>query len=240
MFAEGSTLGDEGLRIAEAVAHPGSLTWAYGGIGLLSLRQGDLPRALLRLERAVGICQDADLPAVFPMVASALGAAYTLGGRVADAVPLLTQALEQATAMERVDTQALCNLSLGEAQMLAGRLEEAQALAQQAQALAREHQERGHQAYALHLLGDIAARREPPESAPAAAHYRQARALANELGMRPLQAHCYLSLGTLYAKTGQREQARVALSTAIELYRAMEMTFWLPQTEAALAQAGRA
>ena len=54
--------------------------------------------------------------------------------------------------------------------------------------------------------------------------------------MRPLQAHCHLGLGTLYAKIGQREQARTELSTAIELYRAMEMTFWLPQAEAALAQ----
>ena len=55
--------------------------------------------------------------------------------------------------------------------------------------------------------------------------------------MRPLQAHCYLSLGTLYAKIGWREQARAALSAAIALYRAMDMTFWLPQAEAALAQA---
>ena len=70
----------------------------------------------------------------------------------------------------------------------------------------------------------------------AEAHYRQALALADELGMRPLLAHCHLGLGTLYAKIGRREQARAALSTAIELYRAMDMTFWLPQAEAALAQ----
>ena len=54
--------------------------------------------------------------------------------------------------------------------------------------------------------------------------------------MRPLQAHCHFGLGTLYTKMGQREQACAALSTAIELYRAMAMTFWLPQAEAALAQ----
>ena len=60
--------------------------------------------------------------------------------------------------------------------------------------------------------------------------------LAEELGMRPLQAHCHRGLGTLYARTGQREQARTALSTAIAMYQAMAMTFWLPQTEAALAQ----
>jgi class 3 adenylate cyclase/tetratricopeptide (TPR) repeat protein len=125
MFAEGHALVDEGLRIAEAVAHPGSLMIAYYGIGLLALRQGDLPRALPLLERAMDICQKADLPASFPWIATALGAAYTLCGRVADAVPLLTQAMEQSTAMERVYFERLCGLPLGKVRLLAGRLEEA-------------------------------------------------------------------------------------------------------------------
>jgi tetratricopeptide (TPR) repeat protein len=132
--------------------------------------------------------------------------------------------------------QVLCRLPLGEAQVLAGRLEAAHALAEGALVHAREHQERGHEAYALRLLGEIAARRDPPEVEPAEDYYRQALALANELGMRPLQAHCHHNLGTLYAKIVQREQARPEMSTAIELYRAMAMTFWLPQAEAALAQ----
>ncbi len=68
------------------------------GIGLLALRQGDLYRALPLLERAMGICHEADLPGWFPMVADTLGAAYTLSGRIADAVPLLTQSLEQSGA----------------------------------------------------------------------------------------------------------------------------------------------
>jgi hypothetical protein len=120
--------------------------------------------------------------------------------------------------------------------MGAGRLEEAQALAEQALALAYEHQQRGNQAYGLRLLGDIAARCDPPDVAPAETHYWQALTLAEELGMRPLVAHCHLSLGTLYGKTGRGEQAHIALATAIDLYRAMDMTFWLPQAEAALAQ----
>jgi tetratricopeptide (TPR) repeat protein len=238
-FAEGRALNDEGLRIAEAVDHPGSLMLASWGVGLLALRQGDLRRALPRLERAMSICQDADLPLFFPRMAWALGAAYALGGRVADTVPLLTQALEQPTFTDRVDNQALCRLSLGEAKMLAGHLEEAQALAEGALAHAREHQERGHQAYTLRLLGEIAAHRDPPEVEPAEEHYRQALALADELGMRPLVAHCHRGLGTLYATIGQWEQARAELSTAIELYRTMDMTFWLPQVEAALAQVNR-
>jgi tetratricopeptide (TPR) repeat protein len=236
MFAEGRAFGEEGLQIAETVAHPGSLMVASWGIGLLAFRQGDLPWALPLLEQAVGLCQDVDLPWWFSWMAPALGAAYTLAGRVADAVPLLTRAMEESMAMERVDLQAFCRLSLGEAQLLTGPLEKACAFTEQALAHARAHQERGNQAYALRLLGDIATGREPPESTQAAAHYQQALALAEELGMRPLQAHCHHGLGTLYAATGQQEQARTALSTAIDMYRAMDMAFWLPQAEAALAQ----
>jgi class 3 adenylate cyclase/tetratricopeptide (TPR) repeat protein len=154
-FPEGRALGEEGLRIAETVEHPGSLMFARYGIGVLYLRQGDLHRALPLLERAVGICQEADLPSYVPRVAPALGAAYTLSGRVDDAVPLLTRAMEQAIATQRVGDEVLCSLSLGEAYLVAGRLEEAHALAERALALAGRHQERGNQAYALRLLGEI-------------------------------------------------------------------------------------
>jgi tetratricopeptide (TPR) repeat protein len=235
-FAEGRALGEEGLQIAETVAHPSSLMWASYGIGLLFLRQGDLHKALPRLERAMGICQEAELPLFVPRMAAALGAAYTLSGRIADAVALLTQAMEQTTATDMAGFQALCRLPLGEAHLLAGCLEEAQALAEHALALARERQERGNQAYALRLLGDIAAGRKPLERKPAEAHYRQALILAEELEMRPPQAHCHFGLGTLYAMLGLREQAHTELSAAVTLYRTMDMTFWLPQAEAALGQ----
>jgi len=125
---------------------------------------------------------------------------------------------------------------LSEAYLLAGRMQEAAQLARRALALARAHKERGHEAWAMRLLGEIAAHQDSPEIEPTKHHYRQALALAEELGMRPLVAHCHLGLGTLYAKTGQREQARAELSAAIEMYRAMDMTFWLPPAEVALAQ----
>jgi tetratricopeptide (TPR) repeat protein len=138
-----------------------------------------------------------------------------------------------------VNYQALCRLSLGEAQVLAGHLEEAHTHAERTLALAYEHQERGNEAYALRLLGDIVTRHDPPEREQAEAYYHHALALANELGMRPLVAHCHWGLGTLYTKTGQREQACAELSAAIDLYHTMDMTFWLPQAEAALAHVER-
>ena len=111
-----------------------------------------------------------------------------------------------------------------------------QAIAEPTLALTREHQQRGYQAYALRLLGDIAAHRDPPENALAESHYRQALTLADKLGMRPLVAHCHHGLGTLYYTIGRLPEARAELCAAIELYRAMDMTFWLPQAEAGLAQ----
>jgi hypothetical protein len=84
--------------------------------------------------------------------------------------------------------------------------------------------------------GEIVARSDPPERELAENHYRQARALAEALGMCPLQAHCHRGLGLLYAATGQQEPAHRALSTALEMNWAMDMPFWLPQMEATLAQ----
>jgi class 3 adenylate cyclase/tetratricopeptide (TPR) repeat protein len=235
-FAEGLAIGTEGLQIAEAVDHPVSRVIAYLSLGLLALNQGDFPEAARRLERSLGLAQVTEFLLWSPRIASALGSAYARSGRVAEARLLLEQAVEQAAAMQlRVD-QTHRVLGLSEVSLLTDRLEEARSLAERALELAQTYKERGRQAYGLCLLGDIAARREPPESALATAHYQQALTLAEELGMRPLVAHCHRGLGMLYTTTGQREQARTALAAAIQMYRAMDMTFWLPQAEAALAQ----
>jgi class 3 adenylate cyclase/tetratricopeptide (TPR) repeat protein len=235
-FAEGIAVGEEGLRIAEAVQQPVSLVVAYRGVGLPYLRRGNLHQALPVLERAAGLCEEADLPFHFSLLAPDLGAAYLLCGRVDEAVWLLERALEQATSRGTMPNRALVLFTLGEAHLRAGRLGEASPLAARALKYFRTLQERGREAYTLHLLGEIAAHGDPPAVEPAETHYCEALTLANDLGMRPLVAHCHLGLGTLYAKAGRQEQARCELSTAIDLYRTMDMTFWLPQAQAALAQ----
>jgi tetratricopeptide (TPR) repeat protein len=126
-------------------------------------------------------------------------------------------------------------IHLSEGHRLAGRLDEAAHGATRALELARTHQERGHQAYALRLLGEVAAHQEPPEAEPAETLYRQAMALAGELGMRPLVAHCQLGLGQLSRRTGKREQAREHLATATTMFREMDMEFWLGKAAAELA-----
>ena len=91
--------------------------------------------------------------------------------------------------------------SLSAAYLLAGRLEEASAVAERALAFTRADKGRGNQAWTLRLLGEIASHRDPPEIEPADTHYQEALTLATELGMRPLQAHCHRGLGTLYSQT---------------------------------------
>jgi class 3 adenylate cyclase/tetratricopeptide (TPR) repeat protein len=235
-FAEGRALGEEAVRLAEAIERPYSIAWALIGVGLLARRQGDIHTAIPVLERGLGLCQSVNIPLFSPVAASILGAAYTLAGQMAEALPLLDQLQERMATGSRMLFHALLLTELSEALLLVGRVDEARALAGRLLDLSRTHTGRGYQVHALRLLGDVARRCDPPAVDQAATHYRQALALAEELGMRPLQAHCHRGLGTLYATTGQREQARAALSTAIEMYRAMEMTLWLPQAEAALAQ----
>src|SRR4029450_1351715 len=124
-FTEGLAIGEEGRRVAEAVGPPGSLMFAYFGAGLPSLRQGDLAQAIPRLERAVGLCQEAELPLWFPWGAWALGLAYVLCKRVTDALVLLEQAVAQSASMGRWAYQALFVATLGEALLRTGHLVEA-------------------------------------------------------------------------------------------------------------------
>ncbi len=239
-FPEGVAYGEEAVQIAEGIDHPVSRVLAYLGVGFLSLRQRDFFRAIPVLERCLDLCRVWNSLVWFPETAAALGCAYAFAGRVAEALPLLEQAEQRGAAMGTMGGQSLRVGYVSEAYLLAGRMEEAIQLAGRALDLARAHKERGHEAWALRLLGEIAAHQESPEIEPAEHHYRQALALAEELGMRPLVAHCHLGLGTLYAKTGQRERDRAELSMAVEMYRAMAMTFWLPEAERALTEvAGR-
>jgi tetratricopeptide (TPR) repeat protein len=237
-FVEGIARGEEAIRIAEAADHPFSLSNALFGVGLLYLRKGDLRNAVPTLERCLALCRLWNIALWSPRITAALGSAYALSGRVAEAFPLLEQAIEHAASEKRLGEHALRVAALSEGFLLAGRTDEAFQTAQRALDLARAHKEQGHKAWALRLLGEIAAQRNPPKIEIAEAYYQQALTLAEELGMRPLQAHCHHGLGRLYSQIGQQPQAHTELSAAIAMYRAMDMMFWLPQAEAALAQIG--
>src|SRR5437867_39392 len=229
-FDEGLAAAEEALRVAEA-SDPGySLVVASGGLGSACLLKGDLDRAVTILERGLPREPAEPINRAWPFVASALGAAYTYAGRVDDALPLLEQAVERAAAMKLRANQSLRLARLAEAHVRVGRPESAFPVAVQALDLAQEHRERGHEAHIVRLLAAIEMEREAPTLDRAEEGYRKALTLAEQLGMRPLQAHCHLGLGRLYQRRGDGEAA-AAVATARDLFRSMGMTFWLRDAE---------
>jgi tetratricopeptide (TPR) repeat protein len=136
--------------------------------------------------------------------------------------------LERQTINSR-NLGAVCRL-LSRACLLLGRLDEARSLGDRA--IESSQRQPGVAAHTLHLLGDIANHPDRFDAERAEAHYRQALALAEPRGMRPLVAHCHLGLGKLYRHTGKREQAREHLITATTMYRDMDMRFYLEHANA--------
>jgi tetratricopeptide (TPR) repeat protein len=233
-FAEGRHYGEEALH--RATVDGSDPIVAHGCLGLLYLAQGDLEAAIRVLDRGLARCRAADHWGWGRQITTGLGYASALAGRLAEGHTLLEEALQEGIRTGSLQAYSRHIAWLSAVCLLAGRVDEAMQHAGQAFALARQYGERGNEAFALCQLGAVHAQADPLEVLESEARYREALALAEELGMRPLQAHCHHGLGTLYAKGGQREQARAALATAIDLYRTMEMTFWLPQAEVVLAQ----
>ena len=171
------------------------------------------------LERGLELCQVWNIGGWLANFASHLGYAYALAGRVTEAVPVVEQGV--GSNVSTAGMHLLWRVYLSEAYLLAGRREEASWLAGRALELARQHNEQANQAWVLRLLGDIHAQSDPLGVEPAEAAYREALALAEALGMRPLQAHCHLGLGMLHGTLGRQKEARRELSTAIKMYRTL-------------------
>jgi class 3 adenylate cyclase/tetratricopeptide (TPR) repeat protein len=235
-FAEGRRHGEEALRLAMLEGRGDTPIAVHRCLGLLHLAKGDLEHAIRVLEQGLALCRASGHRNMSPTIAGGLGYAYALQGRLAEGRALVEEAIREGISTGALQNHSLWVARLSEVCRLAGHGDEAWQHARQAFDLARQHKARGNEAVALHQLGTVYAHAAPPDVAQAEAHYHQALTLANELGMRPLVAHCHHGLGTLYGTLGRREQAGVELSAAINLYRTMDMTFWLPQAEAALAQ----
>jgi tetratricopeptide (TPR) repeat protein len=237
-FADGITCGEEAARLAEAADHPYSRAHVYGLVGRLYVDKGDLSAAIPLLERGLEYARNADIPLWAQYAAVHLGYAYALSGRPDESLPLFAWAIEGFLAMKDLGYHSIRLSWWGEGCLLVGRLDEALDRAERALEAARAYEQRGSEAWALRLLGEIAARQGAPQVDEAEGYYRQALALAEELGMRPLEAHCHLGLGALYRRVGRADGARARLARAVELYRSMDMALWLPRAEDELATTG--
>ena len=226
-FSDAMVWAREAGRIATSADHPFSVIASLVALGELHVRQGSVTQAIPAFEHALEIGRAKDFRGWFAFCSASLGYAYAMVNRAADAIPLL----EQASSGEEVERPRRMAW-LAEAHLVAGGSEEATRLAGQAVELARSQKEQGTTAWTLRLFGEIATRGDAAAFGPAAASsYQEALALASDLGMRPLVAHCHLGLGKLYRRTGDGAKAEDHLTTARAMYREMDMGFWLEKAE---------
>ena len=221
-FPEAIARADETFALSEAADRVYWLVHACCGAGLVHLRRGEFVRATAVAERAVELCRGRDFAALWAIPAAILGAAHARADRCAEAIQLLEQATEIASLLA---APVLC--FLGEAYLLAGRLNEASAVAKRALELSLAHGERGWQAWILRLQADLAGNLARPDAATAEGAYRQALGLATALGMRPLVAHCELGLGRLWRRVGNPSRALEHLTAALAMFAEMGMQWWL-------------
>ena len=231
IFGEGHDHGQDAVRLAASLDHPFSLIWACLNLGHLEGLRGEFNQAIMPLERAVALSNDWNIAYLTPIALAALGHAYARLGRVEEGVSWLQQALAGYASAGIEYLRSMSMVQLGEAHLLGGRVEEAWDFGTRAVVLAREREERGHEAWAHHLLGEMASHRDCPNVAAAEAHYATSTALALELGMRPLVAHCCFSLGKLYGRAGDR-RATEHLTSAMSSFHEMGMRFWFEKAEA--------
>jgi len=227
-FDEAIGHAEAAVRTTEEADHPFTLYFGLFDLGLAYLRRGDLPRATRALERGVDLCRTWQFVAAIPFVAATLGAAYALAGRADEALPLVAGAVEESRRRQLHNRPALILLCAGTTCLAAGRIEEAASHAREALALTRRLGARGAEAHALCLAGDVASTGGAED---AERSYREALAFAGELGMRPLVAHCHLGLARYHRRTDKRQEAQEHLTTAVSMYREMDMRFWLEQAE---------
>jgi tetratricopeptide (TPR) repeat protein len=222
-FPEAIALGEEGLRLAEEIDHPPSLTGACLGLGTLLMRRDDLGRALPILERGLTVGRRGSIYLYVFTVATAVGRAYAMMGRVAEGLALMAETVNEAESKDAALGHGLRLMWLAEGHLAAGEPDRAWDWAQRALEFSRRFKERGQEAWTLHLLGELSGRREALDVEGTEHYFRAAMAIAEPRGMRPALAHCHLGLGELYARAARAAEAADHLRTAAAAFREMDI-----------------
>ena len=235
-FPAAMAAGEEAVRIAETADDRLGLILSQFRLGLIHLRRGDPQRARAWLERSLDNSQRFDFEIMSVFATSGLGEARAACGDPVEGLPLLERAAERAASMRFVAGLDSTLLALGEGYLVAGRQAEARQTTERLIGRTRSMGRRQIEAESLRMLGEVHARANPADANQAESSYRQALAIAEQIGMRPLAAHCHLGLGKLYQRTGKQQEAQEHLTTATTMYREMGMTYWLEQAETEMAQ----
>ena len=230
-FEQAIRAGDESIRIADEVGHAFSQILARLYVGHVFSRQGDFERSLPLLERSFALCTETQLTWLIPPCASSLGYAYVRAQRIGQGMRLLEEADRAADKQTLVLRRSLQSTWFGEAYLLAGRIDQAHDYASNALALAKENGEKGHEGWALQLVGEIHSSLNGTSGGQAEKYFCKALAIAEARHMGPLTAHCRLGLAKLYRRSGDWDRARRDFDAAMFSYRDLEMGYWLKRAE---------
>jgi len=237
-FDAANTYLAEAQRAAETTQHAYSQLIAWTLIGLAWIRRGRLARAVLPLERGLEACRRKHLAVWLPIPLSLLGLAFVRMGHVTEGLRLLEDGVAVSHELGIRVYLAAWLVNLAEGLLAADQHPRALETAREALDLARENGERGHQAQALQILGDIAARGPSPDPREARERYEAALRLAEELGLRPLVASCHLSLSALDARTGDGAGAARRRAQAQQIIDDLDMRSWREQAEKEVTELG--
>lgn len=222
-FAEGLAWGAESVRIGDEVAGSLEQAWAYYCLGAVHLERGDAALAAPWFERAVPLCADGRLPIYAPRVLAGLGATNVAAGRIDEGIALIEQARREAEATRLSYGHPSLLVMAGEAHLAAGRVDEARRDAAEAIDLAMKQGARGDEARALALRAAIDGGGRRTTADTALEDYAAALAIAETLGMAPLEARCRAGLATLHRRRGRREESEREAARAEAMRRAMQM-----------------
>jgi tetratricopeptide (TPR) repeat protein len=238
-FDEATAISEDVVRVAEALDNPWSRALSYFALATVAVQRGDTSRAVAVAAQGLDLCNMYEMTFLWPRLASLNGYAMALAGKHEDGVALTEDALKASLAMRLGQEETLRRAYASEAYLLAGRIHEAHDTALGALEFGEQHGQHGFGARVYRILGDIARLRPALLADSAEHHYCEALRRADERGMRPLVAHCHLSLGKLYRRrTDNREQAQEHLTNATTMYREMHMTYWLQQATVEKRQLG--
>jgi len=230
-FRDAEASAERCLGLADATDTPFLRALAAWAMGNAQLGRGPSPEAVRKLEEAYRYCENAELLAIRPWIATDLGYARRLSGRVEEARGLLAGAIQEAAAHGLLSQHSLRHAYLGEAELAAGRADDASAAAARAVTLAAEHGEEGFRVEALRALAHATWRRATPDVEAAARHLEDALAIAQRLGMRPAVAHCHRDLAEVSHAAGRGGAAAMHLDAARALYGELNLPFWLERLE---------
>jgi DNA-binding SARP family transcriptional activator len=220
---------EEAIRIAESLQHTTTLLVARMDGGHVLICRGDWSRAIASLEASLRELRDAGHTGFASGAAGMLGYARAMTGHPGDGIPLIREAIAHA-AQGRRTREALFTTYLAEALLLVRQGEEATTVAERALALSLERCERGTEARACYIRGEIA--RTEGDASTAERHYHDALALAGKLGMRPLVALCHLGLAGFGRQLSESHSHPEHLVTAMTMFGALGMSFWSDRAKA--------